>query len=146
MGMFKQMKQMVGMVNAAPAMIDQARQLQQQAQAAQAAQAAQYGQGGQYGQAAQYGAAFGGVVPQPSIADGDPRLAPIEGLSLQDYARISKIAATHGFDLARLADYVASLGYDPQLYTRATEGWNARFKGDMALATHYGRLYQEAQV
>ncbi|ROO86114.1 hypothetical protein EDD29_3677 [Actinocorallia herbida] len=149
MGMFKQMKQMVGMVNQAPAMIDQARLLQQQAQAAQAAQAArqaQYGQAGRYGQAAQFGAQFGGMVPQPGIAEGDPRLAPIEGVTLADYARISKFAATHGLDLAGLGGYVASLGFDPQVYHRATEAWNARFKGDMALAAHYGGLYQEAQV
>jgi hypothetical protein len=93
-------------------------------------------------QAGQYG-----MIPQPATpADNDPRMLPIEGISLQEYARISKVAATRGMDVTGLAVFVAQQGIDPAVWTRATEGWNARFKGDMALATYFGRLYQEAKV
>jgi hypothetical protein len=132
MGIIKSWKQMAGVAGQMPAMIDQAHQLQAQAAQMQAAQM----QNGQYGQ-----------VPQPATPAGnDPRMLPIEGISLQEYARISKVAATRGLDVAGLTAYVAQQGIDPAAWTRATEGWNARFKGDMALATYFGRLYQEAQV
>jgi hypothetical protein len=129
MGIIKSWKQMAGVAGQMPAMMNQAQQLQAQAAQMQASQM-------------QYG-----VVPQPvTPADNDPRMLPIEGISLQDYARISKVAATRGLDVAGLAGYVAQLGIDPAVWTRATDGWNARFKGDMALAAYFGRLYQEAQV
>ncbi|MEO5873630.1 MAG: hypothetical protein ABIS86_15300 [Streptosporangiaceae bacterium] len=127
MGFIKQWKQLAGVANEMPAMMNQAQQLQ--------AQAAQM-QAGQYG-----------MIPQPTApADNDPRMLPIEGVSLPLYAQISKVAATRGLDVAGLAAHVAALGHDPAAWTRATEGWNARFKGDMALATLFGRLYQEAKV
>ncbi|MGI8332937.1 hypothetical protein ACRYCC_23545 [Actinomadura scrupuli] len=139
MGMFKQFKDMVGMVNEAPSMIAEAQKLQQNAQQ-QAQQAQQF----------QAGAGFGGsyaAVPQAAdVAAGDPRLAPVEGVTLERYAQVSKVAATQGLDQAGLAGYVRSLGIDSVVWTRATETWNARFKGDMQLATQFGRLYQQAQV
>jgi hypothetical protein len=127
MGIIKSWKQMANVAGQMPAMVNQAQQLQ--------AQAAQM-QNNQYG-----------MVPQPAApADNDPRMLPIEGISLREYARISKVAATRGLDVAGLAAYVTQLGIDPAVWTRATEGWNTRFKGDMTLATYFGRLYQEAQV
>jgi hypothetical protein len=141
MGMFKQYKQMRGMVQQMPAVIDQAQALQRQAQAA--AQAAQ----GAYGTQGAYGMAGYGAVPQPAApVDGDPRLSPIEGVTLADYARLSKIAATRGLDLNGLLALVTAQGFDPAVYQRATGAWNDRFKGDIGLATLYGRLYQEAQA
>lgn len=136
MGMFKQLKNLAGVAKQAPGMIEDARRLQQQTQQMQAA-----GQIGQFGGPAVMG------VPQPAdVAAGDPRLAPIEGVTLERYAQVSKVAATRGLDQAGLNAYVASLGIDPAVWNRATEGWNARFKGDMRLATQFGRIYQQAQV
>ena len=135
MGMFKQFKDMVGVVNEMPAMVQQANALQAEA----ARVYAQHG-GGRY-------AGVYGVMPQPADLDaGDARLAPIEGVTLARYAEISKAAATYGLDQAGLAQYVTTRGYDPEVWNRAAAGWNARFHGDMQLATHFGRLYQEAQV
>ena len=129
MGMFKQFKQMAGVVNEMPAVLDQARALQEQALAAQMNAQAYAG------------------IPQPAApAADDPRTAPIEGVALSDYARISKVAASRGLDRAGLDQYLLSQGLDPEVYQRATAGWNDRFRGDMALATLYGRLYHEAQV
>ena len=129
MGIIKSWKQMAGVAGQMPAIVNQAQQLQAQAAQMQASHM-------------QYG-----MVPQPATpADNDPRMLPIEGISLRDYARFSKVAATRGLDVAGIAAYVAQQGIDPAAWTRATEGWNARFKGDMALATYFGRLYQEAQV
>ena len=129
MGMFKQFKQMTGVVNEMPALVNQARALQDQARAAQLNAGTYAG------------------IPQPAApAADDPRTTPIEGIALSDYARISKVAASRGLDRAGLDQYLLSQGFDPELYQRATAGWNDRFRGDMALATLYGRFYHEAQV
>jgi hypothetical protein len=138
MGMFKQFKDVVGVVNEMPAVVQQANALQAQAAQAQAMRARTD---------THYTAGVYGTMPQSAdLADGDARLAPIEGITLQRYAEVSKVAATRGLDQVGLAEYVRSRGYDPQAWARAAEGWNARFRGDMQLATHFGRLYTEAQV
>lgn len=80
------------------------------------------------------------------VAPGDPRLTPIEGVTLELYAQVSKVAAARGLDRLALDAYVRSQAIDPQGWARATEGWNARFRGDMQLATQYGRCYQQAKV
>ncbi|WP_431973518.1 hypothetical protein [Micromonospora haikouensis] len=141
MGLFKQLKDMRNVVEAAPAMISEARALQQQASQAQAAGGFGPGYGGGV-------AGYGNVaVPQPAdVPPGDPRLIPIEGVGLELYARASKAAATRGLDEAGMARYAATLGVDPATWPAAVAGWNARMRGDMQLATHFGRLYQEAQV
>lgn len=135
MGLFKQLKDMKNVVEAAPAMISEAQALQQQAMQAQAS--------GAYGFA--YGA--GAAVPQPAdVPAGDPRLTPIEGVTLELYAQVSKAAATRGLDEAGMAQYAATLGVNPAIWPAAMTGWNARMRGDMQLATQFGRLYQAAQA
>ena len=77
----KSIKDMKTMTAAAPGMIEQANQLAAQAQQLQAAQQAQ---------AAQMQAMMQG----PTILPGDPRLEPIAGVTIEQYATISKAAAT----------------------------------------------------
>lgn len=143
MGLFKQLKDMKNVVNAAPAMISEARALQEQAAQMQA-----NGQLGYAGGPAATAPGFpGAAIPQPAeVPAGDPRLAPIEGVSLALYARVSKAAATRGLDEAGMAQYAASVGANPATWQAVMNGWNARMRGDMPLATQFGRLYQEAQV
>jgi len=125
----KSMKDMKTMVGAAPGMIEQANQLAAQAQRAQQAQAAQV-------QAMQSG---------PTIPEGDPRLAPIAGVGLEQYAAISKVAATQGADEGGLVRLALARGVgSAESWQEAYEGWNARMHGDMQLATHFGHLYQAA--
>lgn len=128
----KSMKDMKTMVGAAPGMIEQANQLAAQAQQMQQAQAAQ---------AAQMQAMMQG----PTIADGDPRLAPIAGVTIEQYAAISKAAATQGADEAGLVGLALARGVvSAEAWQEAYDGWNARMQGDMQLATHFGHLYQAA--
>jgi hypothetical protein len=128
----KSMKDMKTMVGAAPGMIEQANQLAAQAQQMQQAQAAQ---------AAQMQAMTAG----PTIAPGDPRLEPIAGVSIEQYAAISKAAATQGADEAGLVGLALARGAaDAASWQEAYDGWNARMQGDMQLATHFGHLYQAA--
>jgi hypothetical protein len=129
----KSMKDMKTMVGAAPGMIEQANQLAAQAQQMQQAQATQ---------AAQAQAMMTG----PTIGPDDPRLAPIAGVTIEQYAAISKAAATQGADEAGLVGLALARGVsDPAAWQDAYDGWNARMQGDMQLATHFGHLYQAAE-
>jgi hypothetical protein len=128
----KSIKDMKAMTAAAPGMIEQAQQLQAQAAQMQAAQQAQ---------AAQAQAMMQG----PTIPPGDPRLAPIAGVTIEQYAAISKAAATAGADENTLVRLALGRGVESEAAWReAYDGWNARMKGDMQLATHFGHLYQAA--
>jgi uncharacterized membrane protein YdfJ with MMPL/SSD domain len=133
----KSMKDMKTMVGAAPGMIEQANQMAAQAQQMQQAQQAQVAQM----QAMQAG---------PTIPDGDPRLAPIAGVTLEQYAAISKAAATQGAahvgsDDNSLVGLALARGVESAAaWQEAYGGWNARMQGDMQLATHFGHLYQAA--
>jgi hypothetical protein len=127
----KSIKDMKATVAAAPGMIQQANQLAAQAQQMQAAQAAQ-------AQA---------MMAGPTISPGDPRLEPIAGVTLEQYAAISKAAATQGADTAGLVRLALARGVASEdAWHEAQEGWNARMKGDMQLATHFGHLYQAASA
>jgi hypothetical protein len=115
-------------------MVEQANQLAAQAQQMQAAQ---------HAQAVQMQAMMQG----PTIAPGDPRLATIAGVSIEQYAAISKAAATAG---AADEKHPGPAGAGPRrsrarvAWREAYDGWNARMQGDMQLATHFGHLYQAA--
>jgi hypothetical protein len=135
MGLFQQMKDLKGIVAVAPEMVAEAQQLQ-------AAAAAQYGvvAGG-----AAYGAPAMGMPTATPIDPADPRLAPIDGLSIETYARISKAAAA-GLDRPSLLAYAAGLGIGEQTWDSASHAWTERMRGDMPLAVHFGNLYTAASV
>jgi hypothetical protein len=128
----KSIKDMKAMTAVAPGMVEQADQLSAQAQHMQAAQQAQ---------AAQMQA----MTQGPTIAHGDPRLEPIAGVTIEQYATISKAAATAGADENTLVRLALGRGVESETaWRQAYDGWNARMKGDMQLATHFGHLYQAA--
>lgn len=135
MGLFKQMKDLKTTVAAAPGMIDQAQQLQ--------ANAAQF-------QAAQAQAVAAGQVPGVMGGVGGPvdaaMLEPIAGISLEEYARISKVIGTRQLDQSGIEGYVISQGHGTADWQAAYDGWNQRFKGNTALAVHFGNLYQQTVV
>lgn len=125
MGLFKQVKDMKSMVAAAPAMLDQAQQLQAHGMQLQAAQQAALGD------------------PGAPIAGG--QLDPIAGISLEEYARIAKTIGERRLDQAGIEALVQGLGHTPEAWQAAYDGWNARFKGDMALSVRFGTIYQTTQ-
>lgn len=135
MGLFQQMKDLKNVVAIAPEMVAEAQQLQ-------AAAAAQYGVvvGG-----SAYGAPAMGMPTATAIDAADPRLAPIEGMSIETYARISKAAAA-GLERPSLLAYAAGLGVSEQTWDVASHAWTERMRGDMPLAVHFGNLYTAASV
>jgi hypothetical protein len=141
-GMLKRMKDMKEMVNAAPGMIEQAQQLgaqaQQMAAAQQAAAQAQMGQAQGLGQ-------FGGLpATQPGLAPTGPDFDPIAGVSLEEFAAVSKGSAAFNYDQTKLPEIAASRGIPAFNWDEATKGWNGRIQANPAVAQRYNQLYRES--
>ncbi len=85
-------------------------------------------------------------VPGP-VADDDPRLAPIAGIDLARYAQLTKAIGHYGLRTqAQVDEYVERAGHTSQAWREAHEGWNARFKADMAISMLYARQFQSVQL
>jgi len=139
MGVFKRLKEQKEIFHQLPDMVEEGQKLAQRAQQLQAAQA----QAAQ-AQAAQMQAAQGGPAAAGAI---DPALLePIAGISLERYAQLAKSLGERRLDQAEVESFVKLQGHAPEEWQAAHEGWNARFKGNMALAVHYGNLYQQARA
>ena len=131
MGMLKRMKDMRDMVEAAPGMVAQAQQLSAQAQQMAAAQQAAY--------QAQAGLAAGA---QPAAEGAD--FEPIAGVSIEQFAAVSKGVAAFGYDPTKLPEIAASRGIAPADWQTAHQGWNERIKRDRAVAQRFNQLYRAA--
>lgn len=128
MGVFKQIKDLKNVVAQAPGMVEQAQKMAQQAQQMQAAQMA----------AAQMPMGGTGAI-DPSL------LEPIAGISLERYAQLAKSIGERKLDQAGIESFMQLQGHSPEDWQKAYDGWNARFKGNMALSVQYGTLYQQAR-
>ena len=131
MGMFKRMKDMKDMIEAAPGMVAQAQQLgaqaQQMAVAQQAAMQTQLGQAG--------GA-------QPGAAASGADFEPVAGVSLEQFVSVSKGVAAYGYDASKLADVAASQGIDAFTWDNAQRGWNERIHRNRAVAQRFNQIYR----
>jgi hypothetical protein len=143
MGIFKQIKDMKDMVNAAPGLVQQAQQMGAQAQqmaaaqqAAAQAQMAQY-RGGQPGAFGQQAAAFG-QTPAPA----GPDFEPIDNVSLDQFAAVTKAVAAFNYDGSKLPEIAASRGIPAYAWESACNGWNERIKSNPAVAQRYNLLYR----
>jgi len=130
MGLFKQMKDLKTVVGAVPGIIDQTQQMQANAMAMQ----------GTYGAATVPGAAMMPGTLDPAV------LEPINGISLEQYARIAKTIGEQRLDQAGTEALVQRLGLSVADWQAAYDGWNARFKGNTQLSVQFGTIYQSAQA
>jgi hypothetical protein len=138
-GIFKQMKDMKDMVNATPGLVEQARQIGAQAQQmAEAQRAAAHAQVAQ-AQMAQYGGQPGGFG-QPAPAG--PDFEPIEGVSLDQFASVTKAVAAYNYDGSRLPEIAESQGIPGYAWETACNGWNERIKSNPAVAQRYNQLWR----
>jgi hypothetical protein len=129
MGMFKRMKDMKDMIEAALGMVAQAQQLGAQAQQMAAAQ-----------QAAYQAQAMRAAGTQPGGAD----LEPIAGVSIEEFAAVSKGVAAFGYDPTKLPEIAASRGIQPADWQTAHQGWNERIKQNRSVAQRFNQLYRAA--
>jgi hypothetical protein len=139
MGMMKRMKDARDLANAAPAMMQQAQQMQVQAQQMQA-QAYQMAAAQQAAAQAQ----MGGGIAQPGAAPTGPDFDPIAGVSLEQFAAISKGVAAYNYDASKLVEIAASKGVDAGSWESAHHGWNERIKANPAVAQRFNLLYRAA--
>ena len=80
---------------------------------------------------------FGGPSNAP-VADDDPIFAPIEGISLQEYARLAKIAQGQGVtDEAGMAAIATAEGHDAAAWSAAAKGWIDRMGQNMAVGQKF---------
>jgi hypothetical protein len=88
--------------------------------------------------------AMAAEYPPDGFPEGDPRLAPIDGLTLPMFAIAAKAIGWAADDTA-LQDRVAgALGLEPEAYRRASEEWGRRVADDVVLAAFYGQLFSQA--
>jgi hypothetical protein len=139
MGMMKRMKDMREMVAAAPDMVAQAQQMGAQAQQMAAAQ-----QQAAQAQMAAAQAQMGGGFAQPGAAPSGPDFDPISGVSLEQFAAISKGVAAFNYDQSKLVEVAASKGVDADAWDGASQGWNDRIKANPAVAQRFNLLYRAA--
>ena len=131
MGTFKRMKDMKDMLNAAPGMVAQARQLGAQAQEMAAAQ-----------QAALQAQAMQAQAHGQGVNLDSPDFAPIASVSLEQYAAVSKGVAAYGYDQSKLVQIAASKGIDELDWEAAFQGWNERIKRNPAVAQRFNQVYR----
>ena len=87
--------------------------------------------------------AMSAEYPEDGFAGGDPRLDPIEGLSLPLAAIAAKAVgwSTEPDFIARVA---VALGFEPATYERAAAAWRERMVADVVLGAYYGQLFSQA--
>lgn len=143
MGLFKQMKDMRDMVNAAPGMVQQAQQLGAQARemavAQQAAMQAQLAQAG----GARPGDASAGVA-RPGDASAGADFEPIAGVSLEQFVAVSKGVAAFDYDQSMLVRVAESKGIPAGTWETAHRGWHDRIKTNRAVAQRFNQIYRES--
>lgn len=131
MGTFKRLRDMKDMLNAAPGMVAQARELGAQAQemaaTQQAALQAQAMQAQARGQAANL---------------DSPDFEPVAGVSLEQYAEVSKGVAAYGYDQSKLVEIAQSKGIDELDWDAAFQGWNDRIKRNPSVAQRFNQIYR----
>jgi hypothetical protein len=131
--MFKQLKDAKDMLNAAPGMVAQAQQMAAQAQQMAAAQ--------QAAMQAQMGHAGGGAADVDPVG---PDFEPIAGVTIEQFAAVSKGVAAFNYDASKLVEIAESKGIPSSAWEAAHHGWNDRIKANPAVARHFNRLYRES--
>ena len=72
----------------------------------------------------------------------DPAFAPIEGVDLESYAKATAAIAKAGVSSADDAAKVAEgTGIPAGKWAAVSDGWVARMRESMAVATQFGTLY-----
>ena len=122
--MFRQIKEMKTMLEGAPDLVEQTQILGAQAQRLAMAQAARQAQ-----------------VEWTYAQAGEDE--PIAGVSLEQYAAISKHAASSGHDPEKMAELAEVQGISPLDWQAAVSGWNARLRADAAVARRFNLRYRE---
>jgi hypothetical protein len=125
------MKDMKDMTQAAPGMIAGAQQMAAQAQELAAAQQAAAQQ-----QMQQF------ATQQQAVAEaGGADYEPIAGVSIEDYAAISKELANYNYDQSQAVTIAAGKGISASSWEEAVDGWNKRIRSNPTVGQRFNQLY-----
>jgi hypothetical protein len=83
---------------------------------------------------------FGGA--QDGTARAGTDFEPIDGVSLEQFATVSKGVAAYNYDQSMLPRVAASKGIEPRAWDAAAEGWNERIRRNRAVAQRFSQLYR----
>ena len=134
--MFRQIKEMKAMLEGSPEMVEQVQEIGTQALrlavAQEAVAAARQADG------TRTGYAEGGYAQSGGSDEA------IAGVSLEQYAAISKYAAAFGHDPAKMAEFAEARGISELAWRTAVAGWNARLRAEAAVARQFNLRYRES--
>ena len=131
--MFRQIKEMKAMLEGAPNPVGPAQPMDPQSWRLAATQAVRQAQA----DGTRTGYAEAGYA-QAGLEE------PIAGVSLEQYAAISKCAAAFGHDPAKMTEFAAGRGITEVAWHTAVAGWNARLRADAAVARRFNLRYRES--
>ena len=130
MGMFKNLKGAKDAMASAPDMMKQAQEMAANAQAmAQAQDAAA---------AADHAESRARVEAAGETGSTEP----IAGVSLQQFAEVSRELQNYNYDQTKAPEIAASKGISGEDWQTALDGWNDRIKADPAIAKQFNTLYR----
>jgi len=81
--------------------------------------------------------------PPAGLDPDDPRLAPVQGISLTAYATAAAALGWASEDPALVARVTAAIGSTPDAWKAAMAEWTERFEHDVVIATMYGQLFSQ---
>jgi len=70
------------------------------------------------------------------------QLAPVHGVTLDQYAEVAKRLASHGYDPATTGDIAEELGIPLAVWKRARAEWDRRLVSDPEVAAEFSRSYK----
>jgi hypothetical protein len=79
---------------------------------------------------------------QTAVAAGDELLAPIAGVTVDQYVHVCKGVAAYNYDQSMLPIVAARLGIAADAWAMAAAGFNARVSNSPAFARHFNALYR----
>lgn len=89
-----------------------------------------------------------GFMPRPTRTGGgeapsEEAMAPIVGVTLEEYARVVRGIAAYNYDQSMLAGMAADHGIAADRWPHAHSGWNRRIQTDPAVARRFSDIYHE---
>jgi hypothetical protein len=132
----EELKRMKDMAEAGPGLMQQGQQMAAQAQQMAAAQQAAQAQMAHYQAQA--------ALARPAFATSGADFEPVSGVTLDQFAAVSKGIAAYNYDQSKLAEVAASQGIDPVSWENAAQGWNSRIQASPAVAQRFNQLYRES--
>jgi hypothetical protein len=78
---------------------------------------------------------------QAAVAAGGPDYDPIAGVSIEQYAEVSKGLAAYNYDQTKGPMVAASKGISADSWEQAVTGWNDRIRTNPTVAQRFNQLY-----